>query len=41
MEGGRLVVVEIPPLEAPHDYHPQVEDMILSILGPTALEEHA
>jgi vacuolar-type H+-ATPase subunit F/Vma7 len=39
MEGGRIVVVEIPRLNAPGDYHPQVEDMILSILGPTALEE--
>ncbi|CAK0741081.1 hypothetical protein CCP3SC1_1260002 [Gammaproteobacteria bacterium] len=39
MEGGRIVVVEIPRLDAPTDYHPQVEEMILSILGPTALEE--
>lgn|GEM_PF-209419 len=41
MEGGRIVVAEIPRLDAPTDYHPQVEEMILSILGPNALEERA
>ncbi len=38
-EGGRILVVEIPRLDAPDQYHPQVEEMVLSILGPTALEE--
>ncbi|CAK0747626.1 hypothetical protein CCP3SC15_140036 [Gammaproteobacteria bacterium] len=41
MQGGRIVVAEIPRLDAPTDYHPQVEEMVLSILGPTALEERA
>lgn len=39
MEGGRIVVAEIPALHAAGDYHPQVEELILSILGPSALEE--
>ncbi len=39
MEGGRIVVAEMPSLHAPSDYHPQVESMVLSILGPNALEE--
>jgi vacuolar-type H+-ATPase subunit F/Vma7 len=37
-EGGRVVVVEIPPLHAPEDYHPQVEDVVRAILGASALE---
>lgn len=37
-EGGRIVVAEIPPLHAPEDYHPQVEDVVRSILGAQALE---
>jgi vacuolar-type H+-ATPase subunit F/Vma7 len=38
-EGGRIVVVEVPPLQAPADYRPPVEDLVESILGPSALEE--
>lgn len=38
-EGGRIVVVEVPPLHAPADYRPPVEDLVRSILGPSALEE--
>lgn len=37
-EGGRIVITEIPPLHAPADYHPPVEDVLRSILGPDALE---
>jgi vacuolar-type H+-ATPase subunit F/Vma7 len=37
-EGGRVVVAEIPPLHAPEDYHPQVEDVVRAILGAGALE---
>lgn len=37
-EGGRVVVAEIPPLHAPEDYHPQVEDVVRAILGASALE---
>jgi vacuolar-type H+-ATPase subunit F/Vma7 len=37
-EGGRIVIAEIPPLHAPEDYHPQVEDVVRSILGSQALE---
>lgn len=37
--GGRIVVVEIPRLNAPRAYHPLVEDLVRSVLGPGALEE--
>ena len=37
-EGGRIVIAEIPPLHAPGDYHPQVEDVVRRILGANALE---
>jgi len=37
-EGGRIVVTEVPPLHAPEDYHPQVEELVLRVLGPSALE---
>ena len=39
-EGGRIVVTEIPPLEMPEDYHPEVEDLVFSVLGPDALGDH-
>lgn len=34
----RIVVVEIPPLNAPQDYHPPLEQLVRSVLGPSALE---
>lgn len=37
-QGGRIVVTEIPPLDAPGDYRPQVEDLVISVLGKSALE---
>jgi vacuolar-type H+-ATPase subunit F/Vma7 len=37
-EGGRIVITEIPPLHAPEDYRPPVEDMVTAILGSQALE---
>ncbi len=38
-EGGRVVVTEMPALNAPHDYHPSIEELVLSVLGPAALED--
>lgn len=38
-EGGRIVVTEVPLLHAPGDYHPLVEELVTSVLGPAALEE--
>jgi vacuolar-type H+-ATPase subunit F/Vma7 len=38
-EGARIVVTEVPPLHAPGDYHPLVEDLVTSVLGAHALEE--
>lgn len=38
-EGGHIVVTEVPSLNAPEDYHPEVEDVVRSVLGPGALED--
>lgn len=38
-EGGNIVVTEVPALHQAHEYHPQVEDLVTSILGPGALDE--
>jgi vacuolar-type H+-ATPase subunit F/Vma7 len=38
-DSGRIVVTEVPPLNAPGDYHPLVEDVVRSVLGSSALEE--
>lgn len=37
-EGGRIVLTEVPPLNAPAGYHPAVEDLVTDILGDQALE---
>ena len=36
--GGSIVITEIPTLSAPGNYQPQVEQLVLSILGKSALE---
>ncbi len=36
--GGGIVITEIPPLNAPRDYRPQVEELVISVLGQNALE---
>lgn len=38
-EGGRIVITEVPPLHAPADYRPPVEDLVRRVLGPNALEK--
>ena len=37
-EGGRIVVTELPPLSAPGDYAPAVDDVVRAVLGPEALK---
>ena len=37
-EGGRIVLTEVPPLNAPEGYHPAVETLVTEILGDHALE---
>jgi vacuolar-type H+-ATPase subunit F/Vma7 len=37
-EGGRIVVTELPPLAAPHDYAPAVDEVVRAVLGPEALK---
>ena len=36
-EGVRIVVTELPPLAAPLDYSPAVDDVVRAVLGPDAL----
>ena len=38
-EGGRIVVTEVPPLRAPQAYRPEVEGLVVSLLGAGALED--
>lgn len=38
-EGGRIVIAEVPPLNTPSEYHPAVDDVVLAILGPAALQD--
>jgi len=37
-EGGRIVVTELPPLSAPQNYAPAVDDVVHAVLGPEALK---
>lgn len=37
-EGGRIVVTELPPLAAPHDYAPAVDEVVRAVLGTEALK---
>ena len=37
-EGGRIVVTELPPLAAPQNYAPAVDDVVRAVLGPEALK---
>jgi vacuolar-type H+-ATPase subunit F/Vma7 len=37
-EGGRIVVTELPPLAAPFDYAPAVDEVVHAVLGPEALK---
>src|SRR5512139_563803 len=37
-EGGRIVITELPPLPAPHDYAPAVDEVVRAVLGPDALK---
>jgi len=36
--GGRIIITEVPSLNAPTDYHPEIEDLVVSVLGAGALE---
>lgn len=37
-EGGRIVITELPPLHAPQDYAPAVDEVVRAVLGPEALK---
>lgn len=37
-QGGRIVITELPPLPAPHDYAPAVDEVVRAVLGPDALK---
>jgi len=36
--GGKVLVTEIPAINAAHEFHPFVEDLVVQILGKNALE---
>ncbi len=38
-ESGRIVLVEIPPLNAPEDHHSAVDELVRRVLGTSDLEE--
>ena len=38
-EGGRIVIAEVPAVRAPQAYRGRVEELVLRVLGPSALEE--
>ena len=38
-EGGRILVTELPALNAPQDYTPAVDDIVRNVLGAEALRE--
>lgn len=40
-EGGHIVITELPPLSAPRDYAPAVDDVVRAVLGPEALVNSA
>ncbi|MHB0973569.1 MAG: V-type ATP synthase subunit F [Thiobacillus sp.] len=37
-EGGRIVITELPPLPAPQDFAPAVDEVLRAVLGPEALK---
>ena len=38
-EAARIVITELPPLAAPHEYAPTVDALVRAVLGPGALED--
>ncbi|MCP4700210.1 MAG: hypothetical protein GY862_25660 [Gammaproteobacteria bacterium] len=38
-ESAQVIIIEVPPLHAPGDYSPPVEELVRRVLGPSALEE--
>jgi vacuolar-type H+-ATPase subunit F/Vma7 len=37
--GGKIIVTEVPAINAARDYHPFVEDLLTKLLGAQVLEE--
>lgn len=38
-QGGRIVITEVPPLNAPAEYRSHAEEAVLKVLGANALDE--
>jgi vacuolar-type H+-ATPase subunit F/Vma7 len=36
--GGKILVTEVPAINASHEFHPYVEDLVIQVLGKNALE---
>lgn len=39
IEGGQILITEIPPLQMPQDYQSDIDALLVSVLGSRALEE--
>jgi vacuolar-type H+-ATPase subunit F/Vma7 len=39
IEGGQILITEIPPLQIPQDYQSDIDALLVSVLGSRALEE--
>jgi len=37
-EVAEIIITEIPPLNAPNDYHSSVEELVARVLGPSVLD---
>ena len=40
LQGGSILICEIPSLQAAGDYRPQVDNLIRRVLGSSVLEKH-
>lgn len=39
VEGGQILITEIPPLKMPQDYHSDIDELLRSVLGNAVLEK--
>lgn len=39
VEGGQILITEIPPLQSPQHYQSDIDDLLHSVLGSEALED--
>lgn len=39
IEGGQILITEIPPLQMPQDYHSDIDELLRAVLGNAVLEK--